>query len=85
MVDAAPTRSLELERALSLQKELESAELTITDLKNQFRHKDFSALCDSALSSNPTNPRIVAPDVLAQQVNSQLALLPSLPTWLADW
>ena len=68
MVDAAPTRSPELERALSLQRELESAELTISDLKNQFRDKDFSSLGDSALSNNPTNPRIVAPDVLAQQV-----------------
>ncbi|KAF8576409.1 hypothetical protein K439DRAFT_661952 [Ramaria rubella] len=67
MVETAPARSLELERALSLQKELESAELTINELKNQFLRKDFTNLTDSALSNNPTNPRIVAPDVLAQQ------------------
>lgn len=68
MAEAAPARSPELDRALSLQKEFESAELTITDLKNQFCHKDFSGLSDSSLLNNPTNPRVVAPDVVAQQV-----------------
>ena len=68
MSESAPARSPELERALSLQKELESSDLTIIDLKNQFLRKDFTNLTDSALSKNPTNPRIVAPDVQAQQV-----------------
>lgn len=68
MVDAAPARSPELERGLFLQRELESSEFTITDLKNQFRHKDFSSLSESSLSANPTNPQIVASDVQAQQV-----------------
>jgi hypothetical protein len=68
MVEAAPAHSPELERTLSLHKELESTELAITHLRNQFLQKDFSGLSDSALSSNPTNPQIVAQDVLAQQV-----------------
>ncbi|KAF8518366.1 hypothetical protein BU17DRAFT_48687 [Hysterangium stoloniferum] len=67
MVDSVPLRSPEFERVFALQKELESADLTIVELKNQFLSKDFSTLSDSALVSNSTNPRIVAPDVLAQQ------------------
>jgi hypothetical protein len=67
MVDIVPA-SPDVERAFALQRELESADLTITQLKKQFLSKDFSELSDSALSSNPTNPTIVAPDVLAQQV-----------------
>ncbi|KIJ38925.1 hypothetical protein M422DRAFT_231010, partial [Sphaerobolus stellatus SS14] len=69
MVEPTPptTRAPELERAFALQKELETADLTIIDLKNQFKQKDFSGLTDSALSSNPSNPLIVAADVQAQQ------------------
>lgn len=59
----------ELERAFALQKELESAALTITDLKNQFLHKDFSSFTDCSLSTGPLDPELLEADVSAQRVS----------------
>ena len=75
MVEPPPTRTPELECAFALRKELETSELTITDLKKHFIQKDFSNLTDSALASNPTNPLIVAADVQAQQVGFMFCFL----------
>lgn len=57
----------DLERVFALQKELESAELTITDSKNQFLSKDFTSFTDCAVSVNP-DPEVLEADVAAQQV-----------------
>ncbi|GJJ14864.1 hypothetical protein Clacol_009132 [Clathrus columnatus] len=67
MTIPAPANTPDLERAFALRKELESAELTIIESKNQFLHKDFSGFTDCAISANSSDPQLLEADVASQQ------------------